>query len=165
MVIKYNSSCKYASQRRDDIHFAQFQRSGSYSASQSGQIVFVCIADFLNQAMLSQSFQKSGHLMALFALDNFAQGLIAESTDIEFSANNRTEQFKVVAVKEIEPPVGALFIKERLGVSDRETVEQIKENPYLQYFLGLMEYQDTAPFDHSMLTHFRKRFDKEMLAE
>ncbi len=61
--------------------------------------------------------------------------------------------------------LGALLIKERLGVSDRETVEQIAENPYLQYFLGLMEYQDTAPFDHSMLTHFRKRFNKEMLAE
>ncbi len=61
--------------------------------------------------------------------------------------------------------LGGLLIKERLGISDRETVEQISENPYLQYFLGLMEYQDTAPFDHSMLTHFRKRFDKEMLAE
>jgi hypothetical protein len=30
----------------------------------------------------------------------------------------------------------ALIIKEKLGTSDRETVEQIKENPYLQYFLG-----------------------------
>lgn len=61
--------------------------------------------------------------------------------------------------------LGALLIKERLGTSDRETVEQISENPFLQYFLGLMEYQDEPPFDHSMLTHFRKRFDKEMLAE
>ena len=59
--------------------------------------------------------------------------------------------------------LGALIIKERLGTSDRETVEQIRENPYLQYFLGLMEYQDTPPFDHSMMTHFRKRFDKDML--
>ena len=58
---------------------------------------------------------------------------------------------------------GALIIKERLGTSDRETIEQICENPYLQYFLGLMEYQDTPPFDHSMMTHFRKRFDKEIL--
>jgi len=61
--------------------------------------------------------------------------------------------------------LGALLIKERLGTSDRETVEQICENPYLQYFLGLMEYHDEPPFDHSMLTHFRKRFDKEMLAD
>jgi len=59
--------------------------------------------------------------------------------------------------------LGALIIKERLGTSDRETVEQIGENPYLQYFLGLMEYQDSPPFDHSMMTHFRKRFDKDIL--
>jgi hypothetical protein len=34
---------------------------------------------------------------------------------------------------------GALLIKERLGITDEETVEQISENPYLQYFLGLRE--------------------------
>jgi len=61
--------------------------------------------------------------------------------------------------------LGALIIKERLGVSDRETVEQISENPYLQYFLGLMAYQDAPPFDPSLMTHFRKRFDKEMLTD
>jgi len=33
---------------------------------------------------------------------------------------------------------GALIIKERLGITDEETVEQIIENPYLQYFLGLL---------------------------
>ena len=32
--------------------------------------------------------------------------------------------------------LGALIIKERLGVSDEEAVEQIRENPYLQFFLG-----------------------------
>ena len=36
--------------------------------------------------------------------------------------------------------LGALIIKEKLGISDRETVEQIRENPYLQYFLGLEYY-------------------------
>jgi hypothetical protein len=33
--------------------------------------------------------------------------------------------------------LGALIIKEKLGVSDRETVEQIRENRYLQYFIGM----------------------------
>lgn len=61
--------------------------------------------------------------------------------------------------------LGALLIKERLNLTDRETVEQITENPYLQCFLGLMEYQDEPPFDPSMMTHFRKRFDKDILAE
>ena len=59
--------------------------------------------------------------------------------------------------------LGALIIKERLGLSDRETVEQIRENPYLQFFLGLKEYQDAPPFDHTMMTHFRKRFDEATL--
>ena len=54
--------------------------------------------------------------------------------------------------------LGALLIKEKLGLSDVETVEQIKEGPYLQYFLGLKEFQYEAPFDASLMTHFRKRF-------
>ncbi|HSF08219.1 MAG TPA: transposase [Nitrospirales bacterium] len=58
---------------------------------------------------------------------------------------------------------GALILKERLGVTDRELVEQIAENPYLQYFLGLMAYQDEVPFHHSLLTTFRKRFTHDSL--
>lgn len=59
--------------------------------------------------------------------------------------------------------LGALIIKERLGTSDAETVEQIRENPYLQYFLGLSEYSEQAPFDGSMLVHFRKRLSLEIV--
>ena len=59
---------------------------------------------------------------------------------------------------------GALIIKERLGATDRETVEQIRENPYLQYFLGFPEYSNEVPFHHTMMTHFRQRFSKEILA-
>jgi len=59
--------------------------------------------------------------------------------------------------------LGALILKERLGVTDRELVEQIAENPYLQYFLGLTTYQDEAPFHHSLLTTFRKRFTHDSL--
>ena len=61
--------------------------------------------------------------------------------------------------------LGALIIKERLGISDRETVQQISENPYLQYFLGLGQYKDEEPFHHSMMTYFRKRFNKDSLAQ
>lgn len=60
--------------------------------------------------------------------------------------------------------LGALIIKERLGTTDRETVQQIAENPYLQFFLGFSAYKDVPPFDDSLMTHFRKRFDKETLA-
>ncbi len=58
---------------------------------------------------------------------------------------------------------GALVIKEELNISDRETVEQILENPYLQFFVGLEGFQTDAPFDASMMVHFRKRFPVESM--
>ena len=66
--------------------------------------------------------------------------------------------------KSFRMALGALIIQERLGLTDRETVAQIAENPYLQYFLGFSEYQFQAPFDASMMVHFRKRLSLEMLA-
>jgi transposase, IS5 family len=59
--------------------------------------------------------------------------------------------------------IGALIIKEKLGISDRETVEQIKENPYLQYFIGLEGYSNNEPFEASMLVHFRERLGAEII--
>ena len=56
---------------------------------------------------------------------------------------------------------GSLLIKEQLGLSDEEAVTQITENPYLQYFIGLKEFQKEAPFDASQLAYFRKRFSPE----
>jgi len=66
--------------------------------------------------------------------------------------------------KSFRMALGSLIIKERLGTSDEETVEQIRENPYLQYFLGLSEYQERAPFEASMLVHFRKRLSLNVIA-
>ena len=59
--------------------------------------------------------------------------------------------------------LGALIIKEKLGISDREVVEQIRENPYLQYFIGMKKYSNEAPFEASMLVHFRDRLDVELI--
>ena len=44
------------------------------------------------------------------------------------------------------------------------TVQQITENPYLQYFIGLKEYQLTKPFTPVALVKFRKRFNAKRLA-
>ncbi len=58
--------------------------------------------------------------------------------------------------------LGALIIQKKLGFSDRELVEQITENPYLQYFIGLPGYQEDPPFDPSSLVHFRKRINLDV---
>jgi len=60
---------------------------------------------------------------------------------------------------------GALIIKERMGLSDIETVESIMENPYLQYFVGLKKFKLEKPFDSSMMVKFRKRFLSKSLKE
>ncbi len=57
--------------------------------------------------------------------------------------------------------LGALLIKERLGLTDRETVETIQENPYLQFFIGCEEFSQDRPFDASLMVDFRKRFGEE----
>jgi hypothetical protein len=65
--------------------------------------------------------------------------------------------------KPVRLAFGALFIKQRLGLTDEETVEQIRENAYMQFFLGFAGYSSKAPFDPSMMVHFRKRFSEEDL--
>ena len=49
------------------------------------------------------------------------------------------------------------LIKVKCGFSDRETLEQIRENHYLQYLISLEEFKTEAPFDSSLMVHFRKR--------
>jgi transposase, IS5 family len=60
--------------------------------------------------------------------------------------------------------LGSLIIKEKLGLTDEETVEQIRENPYLQYFLGYSSFSDEKPFDPSMMVHFRRRIGDEVVS-
>jgi hypothetical protein len=59
--------------------------------------------------------------------------------------------------------LGALIIKEKLGISDRPRVEQIRENPYLQYFIGQSSYSNELPFDPSLLVHFRQRISPNLI--
>ena len=59
----------------------------------------------------------------------------------------------------------ALIIQTKFQYSDRELVEQIAENPYLQYFIGLPGFWEEAPFDASTLVLFRKCISAQMLME
>jgi len=57
--------------------------------------------------------------------------------------------------------LGALIIQQILCATDEETVLQIQENPYLQYFIGMEDFRTTKPFDPSLMVHFRKRINLE----
>jgi len=79
----------------------------------------------------------------------------------EYAQNFETETGP--PAKSFRLALAALIIKEKLGVSDRETVEQIRENPYLQYFIGQSSYSNEMPFDPSLLVHFRQRISAELV--
>lgn len=57
--------------------------------------------------------------------------------------------------------IGSLYIKHRLSLSDVETIQQIRENPYMQYFLGLNSYHSEPLFDSNLFVEIRKRMGIE----
>ena len=61
--------------------------------------------------------------------------------------------------------LGVLIIKEKLGIRDRETVEKIKENPYLQQFIGLESQKNQETFDASILVYFREKIGSDLINE
>ena len=65
----------------------------------------------------------------------------------------------------IRVALGTLIIKEKLGIPDEEVVQQIKENPYMQYFLGFPKFIEEEPFASSQITHFRKRLGANILLQ
>jgi len=58
--------------------------------------------------------------------------------------------------------LGSEIIKRKLDITDEE-VSQIQENPYLQYFIGMEGYRNEAPFEASMMVHFRRRLGLGMV--
>ena len=122
--------------RKDNAHQMKFQNFYlPFGGELSGENRWVILAEQIPWQRIDQQYSE------LFSKD---EGCPAKAARVGF---------------------GALVIKERLGTTDRETVEQIRENPYLQYFLGFAEYSNETPFHHSLMTHFRKRFSKEILAQ
>ena len=61
--------------------------------------------------------------------------------------------------------IGAMIIKVMLVLSDEETVEQIRENPYMQYFLGYEDYSSEAVFDPSLFVSIRDRLGAEVVSQ
>jgi hypothetical protein len=57
--------------------------------------------------------------------------------------------------------IGSMIIKHLCNLDDREAVDQISENIYMQYFLGYSSFTNEAPFDASLFVDFRKRLGME----
>lgn len=53
--------------------------------------------------------------------------------------------------------IGSVIIKHFYDYDDRETIEQIRENAYLQYFIGLETFMPAPPFDSSLFVEIRHK--------
>ena len=67
--------------------------------------------------------------------------------------------------KPLRMALGSLLIQKQYHYPDEELVEQIRENPYYQYFIGMPGYEDKIPFVPSLLVEFRKRLSEDVLNE
>jgi hypothetical protein len=59
-------------------------------------------------------------------------------------------------VKDARCLIGSVIIKHKLSLSDIETIQQIQENPYMQFFVGFASFQAESPFAPSLLVDIRK---------
>ena len=59
--------------------------------------------------------------------------------------------------------IGSIFIKHMCDLSDRETVQQIQENVYMQYFIGYSSFSYEPVFDASLFVDLRKRFGTDQI--
>jgi IS5 family transposase len=59
--------------------------------------------------------------------------------------------------------LGSLIIKHLCNIDDREAVDQMTENIYMQFFLGYSSFTSEPPFDASLFVDFRKRLGMESI--
>ena len=59
--------------------------------------------------------------------------------------------------------LGCIIIKHMCTLSDEETLLQLQENMYMQYFIGYSSFSNQAPFDSSLFVEIRKRFGVDQL--
>ena len=67
--------------------------------------------------------------------------------------------------KPLRMALESLLIQKKLGLSDRELVQEIMENPYFQFLIGLPEFSDLPPYVPLLIVEFRKRLTDDILGD
>lgn len=61
--------------------------------------------------------------------------------------------------------MGAVIIKHLGDLTDRETIAQIQENRFMQYFLGYSSFTNEEPFSDTLFPEIRMRLSIDLLSE
>jgi transposase, IS5 family len=59
--------------------------------------------------------------------------------------------------------IGSVIIKHILNLTDRETILQIQENMFMQYFIGFSTFTNEEPFSHTLFGSIRSRLSLEVM--
>jgi Transposase domain (DUF772). len=81
--------------------------------------------------------------------------------EAEYAENFPTEKGAPAFI--ISDGIGIINYQKKLGISVPPRVEQIRENPYLQYFIGQLSYSNELPFYPSLLVHFRQTISGNLI--
>jgi len=106
----------------------------------------------------------------------FEQALSSQNRWVKLAAvipwNKIVHQYdKLFKSAEGRPPIsgriviGAIIIKHMLVLTDRETVDQIRENMFMQYFLGYSSFTNEEPFSPTLFVSIRERLTLEVMSE
>ena len=78
---------------------------------------------------------------------------------------------KLFLSTEGRPPIscrvilGAMIIKHIEGLTDRKTIQHIRENMFMQYFLGYTSFTNEEPFSDTLFVEIRKRLSFALLSK
>ena len=61
--------------------------------------------------------------------------------------------------------LGAMIIKHIEALTDRKTIQHIRENMFMQYFLGYTSFTNEAPFSDTLFVEIRKRLTLDLLSK
>jgi transposase, IS5 family len=61
--------------------------------------------------------------------------------------------------------IGSVIIKHILNLTDRETILQIQENMFMQYFIGFSTFTNEEPFSHTLFGSIRSRLSLEVMGK
>ncbi|MEX6690035.1 transposase [Danxiaibacter flavus] len=123
--------------------------------------------DYLSPQQLVLSGFESPFSNQLLATNRWVMLANNIPWDALVNTYNRQLGNKFTGAGSINPRVaiGSLIIKHLCNISDRETILQIQENMYMQYFIGYSSFSNEAPFDASLFVDIRKRLTLEQINE
>ena len=82
--------------------------------------------------------------------------------EIEKRYNSKlNNQVKGAGNKPARLIIGAMIIKHKLNLGEKETIQMIQEKHYMQYMCGLPEYNTKHVFDPSLFVKIHKHINEE----